>query len=84
MLTMNITQVRNKLTSIHNDLRETVTVTSRGKPVLALMNYEMYEALFETFAILSDPDLMKQLRKGIQQAKEGKLIPLEEVEKELA
>jgi len=37
----------------------------------------------ETLAILSDSALMKQLRKGIQQAKEGRLIPLEDVEKEI-
>ena len=85
MTTMSITEARNKLTSLHSEkIRETITVTKRGKPVLALMDYEMYESLVETLAILADPELSKALRKSIKEAKEGKLIPLEEVEKQLA
>ena len=85
MTTMSITEARNKLTSLHGEkTRETITVTKRGKPVLALMDYEMYESLFETLAILADPELSKALRKSIKESKEGKLIPFEEVEKQLA
>ncbi len=84
-MTMSITEARNKLTSLHGKgLRETITVTNRGKPVLALMDYEMYESLFETLAILADFELSKALRKSIKEAKEGKRIPLKEVEEELA
>ncbi len=84
MLTMGVTETRKKLTSIHSGLKETVTITNRGKPILALMNYEMYESIFETLAILSDPELAKELHKSIQQVKDGELIPLEELEKEWA
>lgn len=85
MMTMSITEVRNKLTSLHGEKTgEIITITSRGKPVLALMEFEMYESLYETLAILADPVLSKALRKSIKEAKEGKLIPFEEVEKQLA
>ena len=82
---MSITEARTKLTSLHGEtLRETITVTNRGKPVLAMMDYEMYESLFETLAILSDPELSKALRKSIKEVKEGKLIPFDKVKEELA
>jgi len=53
------------------------------------MIYDMAPRMFpirsfmETFAILSDEGLMKDLRKGIQQAKDGNLIPLDVLEEEL-
>ncbi len=37
------------------------------------------ESLYETLAILADPVLSKALRKSIKEAKEGKLIPFEEI-----
>ena len=39
--------------------------------------------LTETQEILADPETMILLRRGIQEAKEGKSIPLEQVKAEL-
>lgn len=75
--TMPIIDVRKVLTRMperfnrDSDL-DTVVVTRRGRPVLALMPWDFYETLVETLEILSDPDLMKQLRKGIREMKQGK------------
>ncbi len=79
--TLKITAARKKLTSLHRTLRldETVAVTNRDKRVLALMRWEKYDAIRETLAILEDDDLVRQLRRGIREADEGKLIPLEKV-----
>ena len=44
------------------------------------MSDELSESILETIAILSDPELMEQIRIGEQQAKEGKTIPIEEIE----
>ncbi len=41
-------------------------------------------AAFETLAILVDPVLSKALRKSIEEAKEGKLLPFEEIERRLS
>lgn len=84
--TLKITAAREQLTSIRNKMRtdETIAVTSRGKRVLALMRWEKYDAIRETLSILEDEDLMKKLRRSIKESEEGKLIPLEEVEKEIA
>jgi antitoxin YefM len=53
----------------------TVAVTRRGKPVLAIMTWEDYQAILETLEILSDDKAVEQLRRGIKEVKEGKTIP---------
>ncbi len=55
----------------------TVAVTRRGKPVLAIMTWEDYEAVLETLDILSDEDASQQLRQSIREVKEGITIPWE-------
>lgn len=56
----------------------TVAVTRRGKPVLAIMTWEDYEAILETLEVLSDEEAMDQLRQSIREVKEGKTVPWEE------
>ena len=53
----------------------TVAVTRRGKPVLAIMTWEDYQAILETLEILSDDEAIHQLRRSIKEVKEGKTIP---------
>lgn len=53
----------------------TVAVTRRGKPVLAIMTWEDYQAILESLEILSDDKAVEQLRRSIQEVKEGKTIP---------
>ena len=83
--TMKITDTRQRLTSLHEDLRsnETIAVTNRGEKILAIMRWEKYEAIRETLIILGDPRLMKKLRQSIREAAAGKLIAIEEVEREI-
>ena len=78
MKDMPIVEARNELTSLPELLghsHDTVTVTRRGKPVLAILPWEDYEALVETLEILGDEEAMASLRQGIQEAKRGKGIP---------
>lgn len=83
---MNITEVRSKLTSLSDDLvleKDTLAITKRGKPVLALMPWEMYEALVETMEVMSDPDLMQTFREGVRDIHEGRTKSLADVKSEL-
>ena len=83
---MNITEVRSRLTSLSDDLaagKDTLAVTKRGKPVLALMPWDMYEALVETMEVMSDPDLMQAFREGVRDIREGRTRSLAEVKAEL-
>ena len=81
--TMPIKDVRKNISRLAEQLSEepesgAVTVTRRGKPVLALMSWELYEAILETLEVVSDRDLMAATKKGLQEIREGKGIPWEE------
>jgi len=67
-----ITEARNELTSLPEKLAQqggTLAITRRGKPVLAVMTWEHYEAILETIEILGDANLMANLHQGITEAK---------------
>ena len=53
-------------------------ITRRGKPVLAVMPWELYEAIQETLEVLGDEKLITQLRQSIKELEEGLLIPWEQ------
>lgn len=81
-----ITEAREELTALSDKLghtHETVTVTRRGKPVLAILSWEEYEALTETLEIMTDEHLMADLRQSLKEAKAGKLIPWEQAKRKL-
>ena len=82
-----ITEARDELTSLPDRLsetHETITVTRHGKPVLAILSWDEYEALVETLEIMSDDDLMKSLRQGMKDIKQGKTIPWERAKRKLS
>ena len=81
-----ITEARHELTSLPERLAAApgaVAVTRRGKPVLAIMSWELYESIVETLEILGDEDLIATLRQGIKELEEGKGIPWEEAKRAL-
>ncbi len=82
---MQITEARRKLNELYKELdpRDTISITSRGKQVYALMSWEMYEAIDETLSILGDPELMESFKKGIKDIQAGRVTDWEEVKKEL-
>ena len=61
-----------------------VALTRHGKPVLAVMPWDLFESIMETMEIMGDADMMDVLRQGIEDVREGNLIPLEQVKAELA
>lgn len=79
---MNSTEVRSKLTSLSDDLasgKDALAITKRGKPVLALMPWDLYEALIETMDVMSDPDTMQAFREGVRDIQEGRTRSLVDV-----
>ena len=62
----------------------TVAVTRRGKPVLAIMTWEDYQAILETMEVLSDDNAVEQLRHSIKEVKGGKAIPWKDAKAQLA
>lgn len=62
---------------------EAVTVTRHGKPVLAILPWELYESLIETMEILGDEEQMAALREGIQALERGETESWEVLKAEL-
>ena len=60
-----------------------VEVTRRGKPVLAVMPWELYEAVSETLDIMGDRELMSQLRESIEELELKTTIPWQDAKQEL-
>ncbi len=56
-----------------------MAITRHGKPVLAVMSWELFESIAETLEIMSDDDMMTALQQGMKDARQGNLIPLDQV-----
>jgi antitoxin YefM len=65
--TLPISEVKARLPELVTGIaerEEEVVVTRNGKPAAVLINYAEYERVKETIDILSDADLMRQIRKS--------------------
>ena len=83
---LTMVNARRELTKLPEKLEAhpaTVAVTRRGKPVLAIMTWEDYEAILETLEVLSDDEAVEQLRRSIREVKEDKAIPWKEAKARL-
>ncbi len=84
---INITQARNKLLSLPLALNaggpHALEVTQRGKTVLAILPYELYESIMETLEVLSDPELLRHLRQSVKEMRAGKTIPWDTAKRSL-
>ncbi len=83
---LNTVDARRKLTRLPEELEAepaTVAVTRRGKPVLAIMTWDDYQAIQETLEILNDDKSVEQLCRSIKEVKEGKTIPWREAKARL-
>ncbi len=89
-MTRNIPMIeaRRKLTNLPEEFQKkpelgAVAVTRRGRPVLAVIPWELYESIVETLEVLSDEKLMMDLKQSIKEVRAGRLIPWEKIKKEL-
>lgn len=83
---LTISEAREQLTSLPEELDRhpgAVAVTRRGKPVLAVLPWDVYEAIVETLEIMGDDELMIDLRQAIQEVSAGQAIDWELALKEL-
>jgi antitoxin YefM len=83
---MPISEARQALNTMPETLAKdpgTIAVTKRGKPVLAVLPWDLYESLVETMEVLGDPEFMSAVRRGVQDLRDDKTIPWESVKKEL-
>lgn len=69
-----ITEARNKFMKLPDQAakHEILAVTRRNKEVMAVMNWELFEGVFETLEVLSDPNLMNHLKNSMDGVKAGR------------
>jgi prevent-host-death family protein len=83
MTQLTISEARKELLHLPEKLarvpERAVTITRRGKPVLAVMPWELYESIVETLEVLSEPDLVSALRASIEDVKAGRMVSHEEL-----
>lgn len=60
-----------------------IVVTRNGRPAAVLVSPDDLESLEETLAILSDPDLMRQIREGRAEIERGEGVTLDELKRRL-
>jgi antitoxin YefM len=84
--TYSISEIREEITRLPEQFEQepgAVMVTRHGKPLMAILPWELYESMMETLEIMGDAELMAAFRQGIQEMAEGKGRPWEDVKKEL-
>jgi len=86
--TLPMMEARKQLTSLPETLRrdgeiDVIEITRRGKPVLAVMPWELYDAIAETLEVMGDKELRAELRQSIEEMDKGKAIPWDEAKVEL-
>lgn len=83
---LSMTDARDQLTRLPDELaqsHETLTITRHGKPVLAVLPWELFEALLETLEVLGDPEMMAALRRSQEDIAAGRVKPLDQAFDEL-
>jgi len=86
--TLSIMEARKQLTSMpetltHDGQADVLEITRRGKPVLAVMPWELYETVVETLEVMGDKELMTQLRQSIEELNSGALVSWPDAKREL-
>ena len=86
--TLSMVEARKQLTSLpeafdrEEDL-DAVAVTRRGKPVLAVMPWELYETITETLEVMADREMTSVLRESVAQYGRGEAIPWDKAKEDL-
>ena len=86
MTEMSISEARKALTTMTDEMSvrsPAVAITRRGKPVLAVMNWDLYEAIVETLEVMADDEMMTSLRASLREVAKGRTVPADKVAKDL-
>jgi len=74
-----LAEAKAKLSRLVADVASTdeeVTITKNGRATAVLMSYEEFESWQETLTVLSDRELVEELRTGLRQLKQERGKPL--------
>ena len=83
---MPITRARYELTALPEQLArepETIAITRKGQPVLAVLPWDVYESIVETLEILGDKETVERLRMAISEIEDGRGLDWETAREQL-
>lgn len=86
MITISATDAREKLYDLIEEVKRSgkrIGITNKGETKVVLISPEELDAWQVTAETLSDPELMKAIRKGDRDLKAGRYTDWEDVKKEL-
>jgi antitoxin YefM len=87
MTQLTITEARQALLNLPEQLAKApdkaVSITRRGRPVLALLPWDLYESIIETLEVLGDPETTAALRESLKDIRKGRLVSHEAARKRL-
>ncbi|HPY22754.1 MAG TPA: type II toxin-antitoxin system Phd/YefM family antitoxin [Mycobacterium sp.] len=86
MTALPLAEVRANLSKLVDDAVRThqrIEVTRKGRRAAVILSAEDYDAIMETLEILSDPELMRDLRAAESEAAEGQVFTLDDVAEEM-
>ncbi len=75
METLSLSEAKMKLSSLVdrvNNLDEEIIITKNGRPAAVMVSPDEYEGWKETILINSDPDFIKEIKKGLKALKDKK------------
>jgi len=84
--TLTITKAREELPTLVDRASKKMDdyiITVNGIPAAIIMSVAEYESWQETNEILANPSLMKSIKQGEEDIKNGKFVTLEDLEKDL-
>ena len=84
METLSLSEAKIKLSSLVDrvsNLDDEIVITKNGRPAAVLVSPDEYEGWKETIIINSDPDFVREIKKGVKalKAKKTKLYTLNEL-----
>ena len=84
--TLPVTEAREKLTELVDEVNnkfEQIEITKNGKPRAVIMSADEFDGWKETMEVLSDQQLMKDIKEAEKDFKEGRTITLEQLKTDL-
>jgi antitoxin YefM len=82
MTTLPLADARANLSKLIEDAsttHERIEITKNGRRAAVLLGVDDYDALHETIAVLSDPDLLRAHGIGLRELEEGNTLGAEEL-----
>ena len=86
MTTLPLAEVRANLSKLVDETVRThqrIEVTRKGRRAGVILSADDYDSIMETLAILSDRELMREVREAEAEAESGQIYTLDEVTEEM-